>query len=114
MTWKPLPAPRSESEPRPVLASLGRVADRLGLGSPVALGAVFSRWEEIVGPDVAAHARPRTLRDGVLTIVVDQPTWAASLRLLAGDLVSRVAQESGEPVTQLVVRVSGERPPRRS
>ncbi len=112
MTWKPLVPPRHEREPRPVLASLGRVADRLGLGSPTALGAVFTRWEEIVGPDVAAHARPSTLRGGVLTIVVDQPTWAASLRLLAADLLARVAQESGEPVGELVVRVSGERPPR--
>lgn len=112
MTWEPLVPPPGDREPRPVLASLGRVADRLGLGSPTALGAVFSRWEEIVGSDVATHATPRTLRDGVLTIVVDQPTWAASLRLLAGDLLARVAEESGEPVAELVVRVSGERPRR--
>jgi predicted nucleic acid-binding Zn ribbon protein len=113
VTWKPLPTARSDRDPRPVIASLGRVADRLGLGSPAALGAVFSRWEQIVGPDIAAHARPVALRGGVLTIMVDQPTWAASLRLLAGDLLCRVAQESGEPVEELVVRVSGERPSRR-
>ena len=88
-------------------ASLYRVAASLGLGSPRALGAVFSGWEGIVGPDVAAHAVPRTLRDGVLTIVVDQPSWASSLKLLAGDLLARVAAETGEPVTELVVRVSG-------
>ncbi|MST32581.1 DUF721 domain-containing protein [Acidimicrobiaceae bacterium USS-CC1] len=112
MTWQPSTPSPAQREPRPVAASLGRVSERLGLGRPTTLGAVFARWEELVGPDVAAHATPRTLRDGVLTVVVDHPAWASSLRLLAADVLGRVSEAGGEPVGELVVRVAGERPRR--
>ncbi|MHB1929026.1 MAG: DciA family protein [Acidimicrobiales bacterium] len=114
MTWQPLVPPPSSRDPRPVAASLGRVSERLGLGRPELLTAVFARWEELVGPDVAAHATPRMLRDGVLTVTVDHPAWAASLRLLAGDLLARVAGLGGDPVRELVVQVAGPSRGRRS
>jgi predicted nucleic acid-binding Zn ribbon protein len=110
VTWRPSPDP-AEHEPRPLTASLGRLAERLGLGPPAQLGAVFTRWEELVGPDVAAHARPHTLRDGVLTVSVDHPAWASSLKLLGEPLLARIGEAGGQPVGELVVHV--ERPGKR-
>jgi predicted nucleic acid-binding Zn ribbon protein len=55
---------------------------------------VFSRWEHLVGPDIAAHARPTALRAGTLIVVVDQPAWAAQLRFMAGDLLARIRAEA--------------------
>jgi predicted nucleic acid-binding Zn ribbon protein len=79
--------------------------------APDVLSQVFARWEELVGPDVAAHAVPKTLRDGVLTIVVDHPAWASSLRLLTADLLRRIAAATDEgTVTELVLTVAGTRP----
>jgi predicted nucleic acid-binding Zn ribbon protein len=69
------------------------------------LSAVFTGWEDLVGPDVAAHATPRSLRDGVLTVVVDHPAWATSLRMLSADLLRRVAGQAGDGIDQLVVLV---------
>lgn len=111
MSWQPSRPPLSEREPRPVSASLERVSERLGLGAPSTLGAVFTRWEQTVGPDVAAHVRPLTLRDGLLVVVADHPAWAAGVRLLAGEVLDRVWEAGGERVTELVVRVAGERGP---
>ena len=56
---------------------------------------VFARWEEVVGAEVAAHAEPRSLRDGVLVIAVDQPAWATQLRFLGADLLARVRDATG-------------------
>ncbi len=114
MTWQPFPPPASSIDPRPVSASLGRLSEGLGLGRPELLTSVFARWEELVGPDIAAHATPRTLRDGVLTVAVDHPAWAASLQLLAGDILERIDAVGGDAVRELVVRVVGASRGRRS
>jgi predicted nucleic acid-binding Zn ribbon protein len=111
MTWRPLSPPRSEREPRPVSESLERIAGRLGLAHPDVLSRVFARWDELVGPDVAAHASPRSLREGVLTVGVDHPAWASSLRLLSADLMRTInASTAPGTVSDVVVRVDGSRP----
>lgn len=106
MTWRPLPEEPASRPPRPVRASLDRLAVSLGVASPAVLGPVFARWEQLVGPEVAAHARPLSLRGGVLTVVTDHPAWATSLRLLAGDVLARVAEAGGsDEVRELTVLV---------
>lgn len=112
MPWRPLGRDADRAEPRPLSASLGRLAASLGAPAPSILSAVFARWEAIVGPDVAAHARPLTLRDGVLVIVVDQPAWATELNHLKADLLRRIGEAAGAAeVTEVRVRVAG--PPSR-
>jgi len=106
MTWRPTPA--GPPEPRPVAASLDRLAARFGLAPSRVLGVVFTHWEELVGADIAAHANPRSLRGGVLTVVVDHPAWATSLRLLSAELLSRIGEVTGTgQVAEVVVRVEG-------
>ena len=70
-----------------------------------ALGTVFSRWEDIVGTALARHARPLRLEEGALVVAVDQPPWATQVRALAGDILSRLSEETGEPLDRLVVVV---------
>jgi predicted nucleic acid-binding Zn ribbon protein len=81
--------------------SLEQVARRLGAPGATALTSVFGHWEEIVGPSVAAHSRPLTLRDGVLRVEVDEPGWATQLRFLAPDIVRRCGEvgTAGEVVS---------------
>ena len=43
----------------------------------------------MVGDDVAAHARLVSVRDGVLTVAVDDPIWATQLRYLETAVVER-------------------------
>jgi predicted nucleic acid-binding Zn ribbon protein len=108
------------SKPRPVRESLEHLARRLGAPTASALGAVFSQWEEAVGPSVAAHARPVSLADGVLVVVVDQPGWATQLRYLSTDLLQRLADVAGDGVVgRIEIRVENgpqkaKRPPFRA
>ncbi|MGE3834253.1 MAG: DciA family protein [Acidimicrobiia bacterium] len=87
--------------------SLDRVTDALGVPSASTLPAVFSRWDDLVGEVLAAHARPAALRDGVLVVTVDDPAWATQLRWLQVDLLERLAAVAGAGVvTGVEVRVA--------
>jgi predicted nucleic acid-binding Zn ribbon protein len=111
--WRPLPGPPPDRGPRPVRESLDRLAAGLGggRGDSASLAALFTRWEEAVGGDVAAHARPLSLRDGRLVVGADDPAWAAQLRWLEAHLLRRLGDLLGpDVVTAVDVRV---RPPDR-
>ncbi len=101
-TWRP----DRPKEPQPLGESLDRVAARIGAGSALGLGALYDRWEEIVGAPAAAHAVPAGLRKGRLVVEVDHPAWATSLAHLESTLLRRVAEVTGtELVTGIDVRV---------
>ena len=110
-TWVPSGPSPSERDPRKVAETLDRLTKRLGGPSAGTATAVFSRWEEVVGPDIAAHARPVSLRDGVLTLSVDHPAWATQLRYMTADLLTRLeAATTGSDVREIRLRVVGEAP----
>ena len=104
MTWKP--EHPEESGPRRVDASLGQLTRGLGMAGPGALRDVFGRWAEVVGPQIAAHARPVSLRERTLVVAVDQPGWATQLRYLEADLLGRLRDVAGaETLARIEVRV---------
>jgi predicted nucleic acid-binding Zn ribbon protein len=104
--WRPLPS-EDGVPPKRVGEVLDRITQSLGVGRASTLPKVFSAWDDLVGPQVAAHARPRSLRDGVLAVAVDQPAWATQLRYLEADLLRRIADVVGEGVvTRVEVRVA--------
>jgi predicted nucleic acid-binding Zn ribbon protein len=97
-----------DRDPTPLSDALAEVGSELGLPEPGALAALASRWEDVVGPAVAAHARLGALRDGVLTVVVDGAPWATQLRYSEGDVVRAAGETVGRGVVRtLRVRVEG-------
>jgi predicted nucleic acid-binding Zn ribbon protein len=114
-TWRSFGTPRSEQEPRQISESLDRVARRLGAPASSTLAVVFGRWEEMVGPEIAAHCKPLSLRDGVLALGVDQPAWASQLRYMTADLLVRLAEGTGtSEVREIHIKVAGDNPRPRS
>jgi len=53
-------------------------------------------WEKVVGPQIASHARPLRLREGVLEVRVDQPIWMQQLRLMAPEILQKLNRALGE------------------
>lgn len=90
--------------------TLGSTIDRLmaerGWEADLAVGGVTGRWAEIVGPEVAAHCRPESFVDSVLTVAADSTAWATQVRLLVPALLARLAAEVGAG-TVTAVRVLG-------
>lgn len=86
--------------------SLDRVAGSLGVARAGALSGLFGDWERLVGTEVAAHARPLSLRRQTLVVGVDHPGWATQLRYLETDLLRALEQTMGPGgITRIEVRV---------
>lgn len=67
----------------------------LGIPAPEATGRIWSSWRDVVGPGVAAHAEPTSLRGGVLRVRADSPAWATEIGYLADEIRSRVNAATG-------------------
>jgi hypothetical protein len=74
---------------------LGDVGRRVGLPAAVETGMVWSRWSEIVGEAVAAHAEPSSLKGGVLRVRADSPSWATEIGYLADQIKASVNRTVG-------------------
>ncbi len=70
--------------------------------SDVSVGGVVGRWREVVGDQVADHCEPETFEDKVLVVRADSTAWATQVRLLAPQLLQRLAAEVGEGVVETV------------
>jgi predicted nucleic acid-binding Zn ribbon protein len=107
--WSPLPTSdaRRGAAPEPLASALDVVLASLGGPSREAIVVVHERWPEVVGAEVAEHARPLAIESGRLRIGVDSPGWASHLRWSEGEIVARIAHLVGEgQVTSVQVRVA--------
>jgi predicted nucleic acid-binding Zn ribbon protein len=106
--------PRRE-DPQPLNAALGGLLSARGWRDRAAVGTVFGNWPEIVGPQLAAHSKPESFDDGELTVLADSDAWATQLRLLAPQVLERLAEEGAGTVTRIRVHgpSRGRRAPRR-
>jgi predicted nucleic acid-binding Zn ribbon protein len=85
-----------------------------GWREKAAVGAVFGHWQDIVGPQLALHTKPETFDSGELTVSADSPAWATQVRLMAPQLLKRLAEELGHGTVRHI-RVNGPSgPPRRA
>jgi predicted nucleic acid-binding Zn ribbon protein len=100
----------SRDDPRPLRDALDEVSAELGLVAPETFETVCRHWDELVGRDLSAHATPRSLRDGVLTVSVDDAPWATRLRYLETDVVTR-ANELVTPGAVTAMRTVVQRDP---
>lgn len=67
--------------------------NRVGMESGALVGRVWRAWPDIVGPDIAAHAEPTSLRQGVLRVRADSPAWSTELSYLTDQIRRRINEE---------------------
>jgi len=93
-------------EPVPLSDALAKIGAEFGLAPSGAHATLDTRWHEVMGADVAAHAQLVSVRDGTLTVSVDDPIWATQLRYLEPAIVTRARALLGPGVVErLRVRV---------
>lgn len=68
------------------------------------LQAVQARWPALVGPSLARHTKPVSLRRQVLTIQSDQPGASYTLNLLRPRLLAALGRTAAGRITELVIR----------
>ena len=91
------PGPDSR-DPQLLGAVTGDVARTRGWSAKVAEGAVFGRWRAVVGDQIAAHAAPTALHEGVLTVSAESTAWATQLRMVQSQILAKIAAAVGDGV----------------
>jgi predicted nucleic acid-binding Zn ribbon protein len=81
---------------------LETASQRFGLSDALRTGMLWERWSSIVGPDVAGHAQPSSLRQGVLRVRADSPTWATEIGYLAEVIRTQINDALGDLVVEEV------------
>ena len=76
-------------DPRSIGAVVSTSIDDRGWTPFISQASVLAQWDDIVGPDVAAHTNAE-LEDGVLTISCDSSAWATQLRMLRHDIIKEI------------------------
>ena len=71
------PAPYRVTTPEHLLP---KVMKRVGLEQPLWEQTLVREWPDLVGPQVAAHARPGRLDRGTLCVFVKNSVWLSELR----------------------------------
>lgn len=85
-------------DPQPLGRATADLAKSRGWGGRVAEGTVFGQWSQVVGEQIAEHASPTLLRDGVLTVVAESTAWATQLRMVQSQLLAKIAAAVGDGV----------------
>jgi predicted nucleic acid-binding Zn ribbon protein len=96
---------REWREPTAFSTAVSRLLADRGWQAQASDATVLARWEAIVGPDVAAHCAPVSLRDGELELAAESTAWATQLRLLSRQILARLRAELGpDTVRRITVR----------
>ncbi len=102
-SWAPRPR---RDDPQPLTAAFGGLLSARGWREKAAVGAVFGHWADIVGPQLAQHTTPESFESGELTVTADSPAWATQVKLMAPQLLKRLAEELGHGTVRRI-RVKG-------
>lgn len=93
-------------DPQPFGRLAHDLAKKQGWTAQVAEGMVFGQWASVVGDDIAEHAMPSALNDGVLSVTAESTAWATQLRLMQGQLLAKIAAAVGNGVVKSL-KISG-------
>jgi predicted nucleic acid-binding Zn ribbon protein len=74
------------------------VASTRGWSGRVAEGTVFGRWRSVVGDQIAEHAAPTALHEGVLSVTAESTAWATQLRMMQAQLLAKIAAAVGDGI----------------
>ncbi|MCH8560909.1 DciA family protein [Nesterenkonia sp. LB17] len=84
---------------------VGGLIKTRGWSSPVAVGSVIARWEQLVGSAIAQHCKPEKFENGVVEVLCDSTAWATNLKLMQPQLMDVFNTQLGPGiVTGLSIR----------
>ncbi len=95
-----------ERDPQLLGRMLSRVSLDRGWSPRLTDATVLGRWPQLVGPDIADHCTPVSLRDGELVLQAESTAWATQLRTLQRQLLRTLATSVGHDVVRRI-RVVG-------
>ena len=99
--------PGPDSRDPQLLGSVSRdLTNTRGWSDKVAQGTVFGSWRAVVGDQIADHAAPTGLNEGVLSVTAESTAWATQLRMMQRQLLAKIAAAVGDGVV-VSLRITG-------
>lgn len=110
--WKPTRsgAGPDDRDPQLLEDTIDRLVAERGWVREVTVAGALARWDQIVGPEIAAHCRAERYADAELTVRADSTAWATQVRLLAPTLVKRLNEELGDGTVRRVTVLGPDAP----
>jgi predicted nucleic acid-binding Zn ribbon protein len=85
-------------DPQPLGRLTRELAKKRGWSAQVAEGTVLGQWTSVVGHQIADHATPTALTEGVLSVEAESTAWATQLRMIQAQLLAKIAAAVGNGV----------------
>jgi predicted nucleic acid-binding Zn ribbon protein len=93
-----------DRDPKLLADAVERLVESKGWTTEINVHTLLARWALLVGATNAAHSRPESYADTVLTVRTDSTAWATQLRYLAPQLVAMLNEQLGDgTVTRIKV-----------
>lgn len=73
-----------------VSSLLKELLKKPGLGEQITRHQAWLVWDQLVGKQIAARARPKKIRQGVLEVQVDHPVWMQQLHMLKPKILEKI------------------------
>jgi hypothetical protein len=89
-------------------STIERILNDRGWGAKLKEYRVFSLWQKAVGPGIARHAQPASIRGKRLTVMVDSSAWMQQLSLMKPEVLSRVNDRLGPDGIESITLKLGE------
>ena len=98
-------------DPVPAARAVEELVAAEGWQEGTRIAAAMARWEDIAGPELAAHITAESFNEGVLTLRADSTAWATQMRLLLPTVRRAIDAAVGKGVVA-DIRIVGPEPPR--
>jgi predicted nucleic acid-binding Zn ribbon protein len=93
-----------ERDPALIGSILPGTLAELGWVAPLAQARLMGQWASVVGAEIAARCQPVSLTEGELKVAAESTAWATQLRLMAPQILARIARElPAGLVTKLII-----------
>lgn len=93
-------------DPQPLGRLTRDLAKKRGWSIRVAEGTVLGHWPSVVGHQIADHATPTGLSEGVLSVAAESTAWATQLRMVQAQVLAKIAAAVGNGVVTSL-RITG-------
>ncbi len=81
-------------------AVIGKLFQQRGMEDKMRRYRAWKLWDKVVGPQIAARARPSRMRDNTLEVWVDHAVWMQQLQLMKPKILARLNTALGEDLIQ--------------
>jgi predicted nucleic acid-binding Zn ribbon protein len=86
---------KHSAKPLPIDRLLDRTLKELEIDGQAKRYDIFNRWEEIVGPAIAAVTVPERIASGTIIVAVKNAAWRYELTMRKSEILHKIRQETG-------------------